>query len=88
MLAREQFYLEEKTAFSPKPGSEIARLLSVMAGLMLPDKPFHLDFYLNQFPEVVSHIVEVKNKMEYLLGDDTLIVNHARSAREVGTVLP
>lgn len=87
ILAWEQFYLEEKTAFSPKPGSEIARLLSVMAGLMLPDKPFHFDFYLNQIPEIVSHIVEVKNKMEYLRRDDTLIVSHARSAPEVETIL-
>ncbi|MEE8658611.1 Glycosyltransferase family 61 protein [Acetobacteraceae bacterium EV16G] len=88
ILEWERFNLKEKTAFSPKPGSEIARLLSVMAGLMLPDKPFHLDFYLNQIPEVVSHIVNVKNKMEYLRGDDTLIVNHARTAREVETALP
>ncbi|XAO70671.1 MAG: hypothetical protein AAYR33_06215 [Acetobacteraceae bacterium] len=59
-----------------------------MAGVMLRNKPFHLDFYLNQIPEVVSHIVDMKNKVEYLQGDDTLILNHERTAREVEAVLP
>lgn len=88
ILAWEKFDLAEKRAFSPKPGSETARLLSVMAGLLLRNKPFHLDFYLSQIPEVVSHITDMKNKMEYMHGDDALTVRHARSAREVEAALP